>query len=105
MFLGMPSKKKTPPSFASAVSKVVRGIRRGQVMTYGTVAAKAGFPGAARAVGNLMKQNYDPAIPCHRVVRADGSLGEYNRGGIRKKREILAEEGVELKDGRAVLPR
>lgn len=96
----MVSKKQTPASFVSAVHKTVRGIRKGQVMTYSEVAVKAGFPGAARAVGSLMKRNYDPAIPCHRVVRADGSLGDYNRGGNRKKMEILTAEGVELANGR-----
>jgi O-6-methylguanine DNA methyltransferase len=101
--MAQPSKKQSASSFVSAVRRVVRGIRKGQVMTYGAVAAKAGFPGAARAVGSLMKQNYDPAIPCHRVVRSDGSLGEYNRGGTKQKAAILKKEGVALKNGRAVL--
>jgi O-6-methylguanine DNA methyltransferase len=46
-------------------------------MTYGQVAAKAGKPGAARAVGTLMSKNYNPKIPCHRVVRSDGKVGGY----------------------------
>lgn len=94
--------KKTMPSFVSAVHKIVRGIRKGQVMTYGAVAEKAGFPGAARAVGSLMRQNYDPAIPCHRVVRSDGRLGEYNRGGTKRKEAILKEEGVAVRNGRVM---
>lgn len=97
----MVSRKKAPISFASAVHKVVRGIRKGQVMSYAAVAAKAGFPKAARAVGTLMKHNYDPAIPCHRVVRSDGQLGQYNRG-VKKKKELLTEEGVVIKNGRVV---
>ena len=65
-------------------------------MTYGEVAAKAGNPKAARAVANLMAKNYDPAIPCHRVIRSDGKLGGYNRGGETVKKEILQKEGVIL---------
>ena len=74
-------------------------IPRGGVLTYTQVAVKAGSPGAARAVGNLMKQNYNPKIPCHRVIRSDACLpagravGGYNRGGPERKMEILREEG------------
>jgi len=63
-------------------------------MTYKEVATKAGNSKAARAVGAIMRTNYDPNIPCHRVIRSDGSLGSYNRGGILRKREILTREGV-----------
>lgn len=61
-------------------------------MTYGCVARAVGNPRAARAVAAIMARNYDPAIPCHRVVRADGSLGGYNRGGEAAKRALLAHE-------------
>lgn len=61
-------------------------------MTYGEVAALAGNEKAARAVGAIMRTNYDPAIPCHRVVRADGSMGGYNRGGPDRKRSLLRRE-------------
>ncbi len=64
-------------------------------MTYKEVAKAAGNVKAARAVANLMAKNYDPLIPCHRVIRSDGSLGGYNRGGIDKKRDILQNEGVD----------
>lgn len=80
--------------FRERVRQAVRAIPEGRVMTYGTVAGKAGFPGAARAVGSLMKGNYDEAIPCHRVVRADGKMGGYNRGGSRQKALLLRKEGV-----------
>lgn len=79
--------------FRTNVYEVVRGIPKGMVMTYGDVAKAAGSPGAARAVGTILSQNYDPAIPCHRVVRSDGQPGQYNRGAERK-REILIEEGA-----------
>ncbi len=80
-------------TFTEAVHKVVKSIPPGSVMTYGAVAAKAGSPKAARAVANLMAKNYDPVIPCHRVIRGDGSLGGYNRGGVEAKRAILKKEG------------
>lgn len=53
-------------------------------MTYKEVAKKAGKPSAFRAVGNILNTNYDPSIPCHRVVRSDGKTGGYNRGEERK---------------------
>jgi len=74
----------------------VRAIPKGKVLTYKEVAIKAGNPNAARAVANIMAANYDPEIPCHRVVRSDGGLGGYNRGGEEKKRAILLSEGVTL---------
>ena len=63
-------------------------------MTYAEVARRAGSPGAARAVGSVMKKNFDPAIPCHRVIRSDGSLGQYNRGGTEAKASKLRAEGA-----------
>ena len=87
--------------FATVVRQVVQRIPRGQVMSYAAVARAAHFPGAARAVGTLMKRNFDPAIPCHRVVRADGQLGQYNRGAAQKRRR-LEQEGVRIKNGRVV---
>ena len=72
-------------SFSERVYAIVAKIPKGSVMTYQQVAAKAGSPHAARAVGNLMKNNYNPKIPCHRVVRSDGKIGDYNRGGSERK--------------------
>ncbi len=66
-------------------------------MTYKTVAIKAGNANASRAVGTVMRLNYDPTVPCHRVLRSDGSIGNYNRGGPNKKREILLKEGAVLR--------
>lgn len=70
-------------TFAEKVRKIVARIPKGKTMTYKQVAAKAGSPNAARAVGSIMKANYDPQVPCHRVIRSDGVAGEYNRGGKR----------------------
>lgn len=79
--------------FADRVRSVVAGIPKGSVMTYREVAKVAGSPNAFRAVGSVLKQNYDPNIPCHRVIRSDGKSGEYNRGAA-KKVKILQSEGV-----------
>lgn len=68
-------------------------------MTYGEVALRAGFPHAGRAVGTLMRKNYDARIPCHRVICFDGRVGQYNRG-IQKKMELLVQEGVVIVGGK-----
>lgn len=81
--------KKT---FAEKVYAVVAKIPKGKTMTYKQVAQKAGKPLAARAVGTLMSKNYNPKIPCHRVVRSNGTIGNYNRGGPSRKAELLLEE-------------
>ncbi|MEJ0053200.1 MAG: MGMT family protein [bacterium] len=80
--------------FAERVRAIVRKIPKGQTRTYGQIAAAAGRPGAARAVGTVMSNNYDKTVPCHRVIRADGKIGEYNRGGPAKKRALLRTEGA-----------
>ena len=80
-------------TFTKKVFAVVRTIPAGKTMTYKEVAAAAGKPLAARAVGNILTTNYDPDIPCHRVVRSDGKLGGYNRGKDAKAR-ILRQEGA-----------
>ena len=79
--------------FKEKVWRVVASIPAGSVMTYKAVAAKAGQPKASRAVGNILKTNYDANIPCHRVVRSDGKIGHYNRGW-RQKIKLLNKEGV-----------
>lgn len=76
------------------VLEVVKSIPKGSVMTYGGVAKKAGNARAARAVGSYMKNNYDKTVPCHRVIRSDGKIGEYNRGGPSAKRALLIKEGA-----------
>ena len=81
-------------SFVDRVRDAVRQIPKGETRSYGEVARAIGYPGAARAVGTVMKNNYDPTVPCHRVVRADGRVGEYNRGGERAKKRLLEKEGA-----------
>lgn len=79
-------------TFKEKVFAIVGKIPKGAVLTYGEVARRAGKPGAARAVGAVLHTNYNPDIPCHRVVRKDGSLGGYNRG-IKNKKALLKKEG------------
>ncbi len=79
-------------SFREKVFRVVSKIKRGKVLTYKQVAKMSGNEKASRAVGNILNKNYNPKIPCHRVIRSDGKIGGYNRGGNRKK-ELLEKEG------------
>lgn len=81
-------------NFAERVRDAVRQIPKGETKSYGEVARAIGYPGAARAVGTVMKNNFDPTVPCHRVVRADGKIGDYNRGGERAKKRLLEKEGA-----------
>ena len=90
-------------SFKKKVLEVVSGIPVGSVMTYGEVAACAGSMRAARAVGRIMANNFDLLVPCHRVVRSDGSVGEYNRGGGQEKKKLLQDEGVLIVGNRVVV--
>jgi methylated-DNA-[protein]-cysteine S-methyltransferase len=80
-------------TFKDKVTAVVKKITPGKVLTYKEVAKRAGSPSAYRAVANLMAKNFDPEVPCHRVIRSDGTLGGYNRGGIIQKQRILETEG------------
>ena len=81
-------------TFTERVKTIVRTIPKVSTMTYQGVAAAAGNPRAARAVANIMAGNYDPTVPCHRVIRSDGRLGGYNRGGEGRKQELLQQEGA-----------
>lgn len=78
--------------FTTSVHTVVSTIPPGTTMSYQAVATAAGYPQAARAVANLMAKNYNFSIPCHRVIRSDGTLGGYNRGGEEAKRAMLQSE-------------
>jgi O-6-methylguanine DNA methyltransferase len=83
--------------FEQAVLLKAREIPRGETRTYGWIAAQIGRPAAVRAVGSALRKNPVPVfIPCHRVVRGDGFLGQYALGGSDAKRAILEAEGVEV---------
>jgi methylated-DNA-[protein]-cysteine S-methyltransferase len=82
--------------FGRALAAALRGIPRGEVVTYGELAALAGRPGAARAAGTFCARNrLAILIPCHRVVSA-GGLGSYGSLGLEYKRRLLALEGLVL---------
>lgn len=80
-------------TFRQRVLVAVSRISKGEVLTYKEVARRAGKPQAYRAVGNILKGNFDLRVPCHRVVRSDGKIGRYNKGA-RRKAELLEREGA-----------
>ena len=84
--------------FQLKVWNYLKKIPRGKVKTYSEVAKSIGQPLAARAVANAIRKNpLAPQIPCHRVIRSDGSLGGYSgKGGIKTKRLLLKKEGITL---------
>lgn len=84
-------------TFKEKVIEVVKAIPKGKILTYKEVAKKAGNEKASRVVGNLMAQNQDKQVPCHRVIRSDGKIGGYNGLQGKSKLEILKKEGVKLK--------
>lgn len=82
--------------FERAVLHKTMEIPRGEVRPYAWIASEIGRPRAVRAVGSALANNPIPfVIPCHRVVRTDGHIGEYGAGGPAAKREVLAVEGVD----------
>lgn len=82
--------------FERAVWTKALEIPRGEVRPYGWIAAEIGRPRAVRAVGTALAHNPVPlVVPCHRVVRSDGLLGQYSLGGPGNKRAILATEGLD----------
>jgi O-6-methylguanine DNA methyltransferase len=86
-------------AFALRVCQVVARIPVGRVATYGDVAARAGRPGAARAVGSLMRQARQPGLPYHRVIAAEGRIGGFGRSPL-LKRALLSAEGHTFRGGR-----
>ena len=84
--------------FQQKVWAALQTIPRGEVRTYTDIAVQIGHPSSARAVANACGKNpYAPEVPCHRVIRSDGSIGGYSAaGGSEKKRAMLREEGVHI---------
>ena len=82
--------------FQLKVWKYLKKIPRGSVKTYSEVAKAIEMPLAVRAVANAIGKNpYPPKVPCHRVIRSDGSLGGYSGiGGIKTKKKLLKKEGI-----------
>ena len=85
-------------AFQLKVWAYLKKIPPGSVKTYSQVAKGIGKPHAVRAVANAIGKNpYAPKIPCHRVIRSDGSLGGYSgKGGVKTKRLLLKKEGIML---------
>lgn len=91
----MPDDK--PSAFEQAVVRVIKEIPAGDVVTYGEVAVEAGYPGAARAVGRVLRNSED--LPWWRVVAASGRLVP---GHESRHARLLADEGVPTRDGKVV---
>ena len=91
-------------SLNDKVYEFVKNIPRGKVATYGQIALQLGNRSFARAVGNILHNNYDPEhIPCHRVVNVQGKLARaYAFGGIAAQRRLLESEGVVFKNDHVV---
>ena len=91
--LSLISRDRRISSFEKAVYRAVASIPKGRTRSYAWVAARIGRPRACRAVGNALNKNpYAPAVPCHRVVRSDGSIVGFARGAEAKRR-MLRREG------------
>jgi methylated-DNA-[protein]-cysteine S-methyltransferase len=86
--------------FACKVLKVCKEVPIGKTVTYSQLAKKAGFPKAARAVGNVLAKNpLTLLVPCHRVIRADGKIGNFSApGGAKTKKKMLEHEKQMLKN-------
>ena len=86
--------------FQIQVWEEIKKIPRGEPLSYKQIALTIGRPKSSRAVANACGKNpYPIIIPCHRVVKSNGSLGGYSgKGGRNKKRELLKKEGVFIKD-------
>ena len=86
-------------AFGKSVLELAREIPEGKVTTYKELARAVGNPKAARAVGSALNKNPHPIkVPCHRVIKSNGSIGGYTLGA-RKKKELLEREGVETRNG------
>ena len=97
MKLNLPSNNNfRGTKFQKKVWNYLKTIRKGTVKTYKQVAIAINRPKSARAVANAVGKNpFAPKIPCHRVIRSDGSLGGYSgKGGVKTKKLLLKREGV-----------
>ncbi|MFT6911177.1 MAG: O-6-methylguanine DNA methyltransferase [Candidatus Paceibacteria bacterium] len=81
-------------TFTEKVIAVVKKIPKGMTMNYTEVAKQAGSKGASRAVGSIMTKNQNTSVPCHRVIRSDGTIGPYNGLQGQSKEALLRREGA-----------
>ncbi len=99
----MAEKNSDFTGFQNKVYRAVSRIPKGEVRSYKWVAAEIGSPLAFRAVGSALNKNpYPGLIPCHRVVRSDGSIGSYSKGAGLKKR-MLEDEGLTVRQGAVII--
>src|SRR4051812_46405764 len=90
-------------NFNQKVWAITARIPKGKITTYGDIAKALGSPQASRAVGNALNRNpYAPGVPCHRVVGSTGALTGF-AGGLDKKRQLLADEGIACEGDRVAL--
>ncbi len=94
---GMTERRVT--DFEKAVYEACKSIPKGKVSTYSSIAFAIGRTRGARAVGNALNRNPFASVPCHRVVRSDGSVGGFAHGTA-KKAAMLKAEGVAISDGK-----
>ncbi len=91
---------------AEKVYALLLQVPAGRVTTYGALAKAAGKPKSSRLIGAIMRGNPNaPRVPCHRVVKSDGSLGGYSGSGeenIKRKISLLASEGVKVQNGKVL---
>lgn len=84
-------------AFQKEVWKAITTIPKGETRSYGELAKQIGRPKACRAVANACGKNpLAPAVPCHRVIASDGSIGGFTGASLAKKKELLASEGVKI---------
>lgn len=88
---------------AAAILKAIRAVPRGQVAGYGEIARRAGLPGRARLVARVLRENEDPQLPWHRVLRSDGRIA-FPEGShhYREQSQRLRAEGVQVVKGRVL---
>lgn len=92
---------KPMTEFQKKVYEAVRQVPRGRIITYKKVAALTGHPRAWRAAGNILHRNRNPNVPCHRVIKSDGSIGGFYEGQEAKTR-LLIREGIKVRHGKVV---
>src|SRR3954451_18177449 len=103
----MSSSTKTAGQRAAAIREAVRALKRGTFASYGEVARRAGLPGRARLVGQVLRESGDsPKLPWHRVTAAGGRIAfPAGSAGARRQLQRLAREGVETRGNRAIVKR
>ena len=94
-----PVSSERPP--VERILDAIRAIPRGQVAGYGHVARRAGLPGRARMVARVLRDNTDPKLPRHRVLRSDGRIAfPPDSPGFAEQTQRLRAEGVQVREGR-----